>query len=218
MHELRTGPAGSAPEAVDVLAGLERILASADFDPTIDPIVRIQAGRLRRSLERYDLLTGVDDPVRIELPRGHCVPLLRRATRADAPEAWTSHPEPAADRGGWPTVVLSMRPGGEREGGHDEAAARFVDQPAVKLDRYRDVRVALLRTPSGPSRSKGGCFSLTGQLLEEDGHPREPDFARRGRTLIGRVLKLPDLQARVADGLAKAGLVLDAREHPGGST
>jgi adenylate cyclase len=44
------------------------------------------------------------------------------------------------------------------------------------------------------------------------------DFARRGRTLIGRILKLPELQARVADGLAEAGLVLEAREHPGGST
>ena len=45
-----------------------------DFDPTVDPIVRIQAGRLRRSLERYYLLTGADDPVRIELPRGRYVP------------------------------------------------------------------------------------------------------------------------------------------------
>ena len=39
----------------------------------------------------------------------------------------------------------------------------------------------------------------------------KPDFARRGPTLIGRLLKLPDLQARVADGLAKAGLALDCQ-------
>jgi len=38
---------------------------------------------------------------------------------------------------------------------------------------------------------------------------RKPDFARNGRTLIGRILKLPELQARVSDGLAKAGLALD---------
>jgi hypothetical protein len=36
-----------------------------------------------------------------------------------------------------------------------------------------------------------------------------PDFARRKNTLIGRLLKPPELQARVADGLAKAGLLLD---------
>ena len=36
-----------------------------------------------------------------------------------------------------------------------------------------------------------------------------PDFARRGRTLIGRLIKFPDLSDRIVDGLAKAGLVLD---------
>src|SRR5262249_6818436 len=40
-----------------------------DFDAVVDPIVRIQAGRLRRSLERYYLLAGKGDTVRIELPR-----------------------------------------------------------------------------------------------------------------------------------------------------
>jgi len=215
MHRRRTGPAGFAPEAGDVLAGLERILASADFDasprsrafvrfiveetlagrqdgltqvaiatrvfgrreefdPTIDPIVRIQAGRLRRSLERYYLLTGADDPVRIELPRGHYVPRLRWATRADAPESRTSGPEPAEDRGGWPTIVLSMRSGGEREEGPDEAAARFVDHLAVELDRYRDVRVVLQQELGQLSSSpgRGASFALSGQLLEGDGHPR----------------------------------------------
>ena len=37
----------------------------------------------------------------------------------------------------------------------------------------------------------------------------KPDFARRGRTLIGRLIKFPDLLDRIADGLAKAGLALD---------
>src|SRR5262245_3000875 len=51
-----------------------------DFDPTIDPIVRIQAGRLRRSLERYYLLAGARSPVRIDLPRGGYVPHFKWAT------------------------------------------------------------------------------------------------------------------------------------------
>jgi adenylate cyclase len=220
VHEGLTRRAG----AQDVLDGLERILASGDFDasprsrafirfiveetlagrqdgltqvaiatrvfgrregfdPTIDPIVRIQAGRLRRSLERYYLLTGADDPVRIELPRGHYVPLLRWATRAE-PEARTEGPEPAEDRGGWPTIVLSMRSGGEREEGADEAAARFVDHLAVELGRYRDVRVVLQeqlgQLSSSPGR--GASFALSGQLLVEDGHPRVAVRLVDGRT------------------------------------
>jgi len=145
-----------------------------DFDPTVDPIVRIQAGRLRRSLERYSLLGGADDPVRIELPRGSYVPLLRWAGPADAPEAGTKGPEPAEDRGGWPSIVLSVRSGSEGKGPSDEAAVRFADHLAVELDRYRDVRVATRREPSGfrSSPCKGGRFVLTAQLLEGDGHPR----------------------------------------------
>ena len=38
---------------------------------------------------------------------------------------------------------------------------------------------------------------------------RKPDFSNRGRTLIGRLIKLPELFERVVDGLGKAGLALD---------
>ena len=44
------------------------------FDPQLDSIVRIEAGRLRRSLERYYLTGGRDNSVRIEIPRGSYVP------------------------------------------------------------------------------------------------------------------------------------------------
>ncbi len=40
------------------------------FDAQSDPIVRIEASRLRRSLERYYLIAGQDDPVRIDIPKG----------------------------------------------------------------------------------------------------------------------------------------------------
>ena len=39
-----------------------------------DPVVRIEAGRLRRSLERYYLVAGQGDPVRIDIPKGGYVP------------------------------------------------------------------------------------------------------------------------------------------------
>ncbi len=48
------------------------------FDPQNDPIVRVEAGRLRRALDHYYANGGAGDPVVIELPRGHYVPLFRR--------------------------------------------------------------------------------------------------------------------------------------------
>ncbi|MBP2311296.1 tetratricopeptide repeat protein [Azospirillum soli] len=46
----------------------------ADFDASLDPVVRIQAGRLRQALEHYYLTEGTDDPVRISIPKGSYVP------------------------------------------------------------------------------------------------------------------------------------------------
>jgi len=48
-----------------------------DFDPQTDPIIRIEASRLRRSLERYYLTTGRADQVHIDIPKGSYVPTFR---------------------------------------------------------------------------------------------------------------------------------------------
>jgi len=45
-----------------------------DFDPQADPIVRVEAGRLRQRLERHYLTEGADDPILIELPKGGYIP------------------------------------------------------------------------------------------------------------------------------------------------
>jgi hypothetical protein len=47
------------------------------FDGRFDPIVRVEAGRLRRALERYYAADGAKDPVLIDIPRGHYIPEFR---------------------------------------------------------------------------------------------------------------------------------------------
>ncbi len=54
--------------------GIEVFGRDDTFEPSFDPIVRNQASRLRRALERYYFLTGARDPIRIHLPRGGYVP------------------------------------------------------------------------------------------------------------------------------------------------
>jgi TolB-like protein len=49
-----------------------------NFDAQSDPLVRIEAGRLRRALERYYLGAGHDDPILIEVPKGGYVPTFSR--------------------------------------------------------------------------------------------------------------------------------------------
>ena len=47
------------------------------FDPRADPIVRVDARRLRRAIEQYYAGEGADDPVKIELPTGSYMPVFR---------------------------------------------------------------------------------------------------------------------------------------------
>jgi tetratricopeptide (TPR) repeat protein len=58
--------------------GVEVLRRDAKFDPQNDPIVRVEATRLRRTIERYYAGPGADDPIFIELPRGSYVPTFAR--------------------------------------------------------------------------------------------------------------------------------------------
>jgi adenylate cyclase len=52
------------------------------FDPQVDPIVRVEAGRLRRALDRYYTSAGANDPIRITIPKGAYVPRFQVADKA----------------------------------------------------------------------------------------------------------------------------------------
>jgi TolB-like protein len=76
----------------------------ADFDPQLDPVVRLEASRLRKALEHYYLTAGKDDPLRIDIPKGSYIPSF-----LPAPAAPAAQPAPSRDRRpwGWPHPVRS---------------------------------------------------------------------------------------------------------------
>src|SRR5579863_6193035 len=53
-----------------------------EFDPGADPIVRVQARRLRSKLERYYKAEGSDEPMQIEYPVGGYSPVFLRRPAA----------------------------------------------------------------------------------------------------------------------------------------
>ncbi|WP_430513242.1 hypothetical protein [Pannonibacter phragmitetus] len=60
------------------------------FNPATDPIVRVEAARLRKRLEDYYAGTGHGDPVRIIIPRGSYLPgfhLMPAPGSSPTPEA-----------------------------------------------------------------------------------------------------------------------------------
>lgn len=50
----------------------------ADFDPQVNPIVRMEAGQLRRRLDRYYATDGAEDDLVITVPKGGYVPSFSR--------------------------------------------------------------------------------------------------------------------------------------------
>jgi PAS domain S-box-containing protein len=56
---------------------VEALGRSGDFDPQQDPIVRVEAGRLRRVIQHYYAGPGAKDLLVIDVPRGHYIPVFR---------------------------------------------------------------------------------------------------------------------------------------------
>lgn len=100
IERIRSNPAFDAPERArrfltyvveEVLHGRsDRIKAysiaievfgrDASFDAQNDPVVRIEAGRVRRALEHYYLIAGQDDPIIVTIPKGGYVPSFTRSS------------------------------------------------------------------------------------------------------------------------------------------
>lgn len=62
---------GQQPPPKEYAIGVEVLQRGADFDPTVDTIVRVHARRLRARLDKYYRSEGRADPLRIALPKGH---------------------------------------------------------------------------------------------------------------------------------------------------
>jgi len=83
------------------------------FDQQSDPIVRIEARRLRRDLDNYYATEGRDDPVRITVPKGGYVPqfavqCLPAGTRSEYAGSQTVEKYWRKSAGGWPLAVTAV--------------------------------------------------------------------------------------------------------------
>ena len=143
----------------------------ADFNPATDPIVRIEAGKLRRDLELYYLKSGASDEIGISLPRGGYIPCFER--RAIVPAKATGLPLNAQG------ITVHALHGNQSALAHLEPAfrARLADRLA------REPEVAVFAGPASYSdgglldsdtvrevaRRNGTRFVLSGEAVGVDG-------------------------------------------------
>lgn len=76
-HVVREALAGRGPALKGYAIAVDVFGRPADFDQSTDPIVRVEASRLRRALAQYYQGSGAADPVIIGLPRGGYVPVFQ---------------------------------------------------------------------------------------------------------------------------------------------
>ena len=129
------------------------------FDPAIDSIVRVEAGRLRQRLAEYYREAGAEDPVEISLPKGNYIPAFSH--RASEPKAETRRAAPPSH--GPSLVVLPF----ENYGGNPEDqffADGLTEEIIANLARFKDLFVFSRSTSTKLARDGADIGQLHDKL------------------------------------------------------
>jgi LuxR family maltose regulon positive regulatory protein len=135
IEESLAGRESRIKERSIAIGALER---DEDFDPRFDAIVRIVAGKLRRTLERYYQSDGASDELRITIPKGTYVPRVAPMDAEPPPEQQPAPTGPIVDL----VQTKLHRP---------PVTADFVRLPALleRLSRHAHLPLTLVSAPAG---------------------------------------------------------------------
>ena len=111
-----------------------------NFDQSRDPIVSIQANKLRRALERYYLVKGNLDPICITIPKGAYVPVFESQLSQHSVENTPSQLHSDALET-WPIITVQSLDNQTREQNLDYIGIGIATEVALEITRYQEVRV-----------------------------------------------------------------------------
>lgn len=121
------------------------------FDPSVDPIVRVEAGRLRKALDAYYQREGAGDRLRVVIPRGTYVPRFDYCEAAE--EASPPDEEDAPDRSVAPGADVPHGGRGHWQGWAAGILAVLVLLAAVGLIAFRQPSGDLSRAARPQAKS-----------------------------------------------------------------
>ncbi len=141
---------------------------SADFDQSIDPIVSIQAARLRQALARYYENGGKNDPVRIDIPKGTYVPTFKAQRLNDAPIA-AEQVDVVDFMQTWPSLLVRPLANLTANPEDDYLAIGLTAELAHALSRYREIRILEARhsEPESTHRESDIDFIIDGNVRRD---------------------------------------------------
>jgi len=126
--------------------GVDVFDRGANYDPRLEPIVRVEARRLRAKLRAYYEEEGRDDPIRIEYPKGGYAPEFREC---GAPESAAAAKSPFHTIAALPFLNLGSDP--DQEYFSDGLTHEVIHA----LTRLRELRVVAAPSLRGPDRDLG---------------------------------------------------------------
>jgi TolB-like protein len=144
------------------------------FDPDQNALVRIHAGRLRRSLKTYYLEEGVEDPVLIEVPKGRYCPVITNNERKSSVSKSESSFREAKDSNDNTIAVLPFK-NHSKDSELDYLAIGFSHELSDALTKYQDLKVIGIDRDIDSSisnaevlkqfRDKGVSFLINGEIM-----------------------------------------------------
>jgi adenylate cyclase len=160
--------AGNANEIKGYTVATEVFGRRSDFDQSIDPVVSIQAARVRRALERYYLTAGQNDPVRIDIPKGTYVPTFSEQIPSELDIA-AEQVAPVSVLETWPTLLVRPPANLTANPADDCVAIGLTTELAHALSHYREIRVleAFQRDPGSPPPETNIDFVIDGSVRRD---------------------------------------------------
>jgi hypothetical protein len=166
-----------------------------NFDPHVDSMVRVQAGRLRTKLAEYYASEGAEDPILVEIPKGtYALSFHHRAPGAGRNHSTTSHDSseaaPTSDRPFrmWFAVTILL-------------SVLLAAAVAVGTDRFLNRKTAEARL-TGDSPDVPAAFHIFWRGFLTG--PQEPWVIFSNAAFVGR----PDMGMRYYDRAKDPGAVI----------
>ena len=114
------------------------------FDQATDPIVSVEARRLRRALEHYYLVVGMRDPILIDIPIGGYVPTFcSQSELGSASPSTETKLNKGGILGGWPSVLIRSFQNFSEDTSPNFISEGFTTELAIELARYQDIQVLM---------------------------------------------------------------------------
>ncbi len=141
-----------------------------DFDAAHDPVVRIQAGRLRRAIERYYLVGGVCDPIRIKIPKGTYVPVFSAWAVPESSETPRIPVTGPAVNESWPVVLVFPFQNISGNPDLDYIGYGLANELCTRLGEFLDLRVISFRegTYGKKAENTHARFTIEGTVQFSD--------------------------------------------------